>query len=70
MAEAGAVVPPRDPGAFAEACLDYLRNPTLRHQIGQAARERALATFTLDKSIDTYRMLYEAAAQTELEIPA
>jgi glycosyltransferase involved in cell wall biosynthesis len=70
VADAGAVVPPRDPGAFAEACLAYLRDAPLRRRIGRAARERALATFTLDKSIDTYRMLYEAAAQTELEIPA
>ncbi|MGC4937281.1 GT4 family glycosyltransferase PelF [Kribbella sp. DT2] len=70
VAGAGAVVPPRDPSAFADACLLYLRDAELRQRIGQAARERALATFTLDKSIDTYRMLYEATAGTDLEITA
>ncbi|WP_432943044.1 GT4 family glycosyltransferase PelF [Kribbella sp. CA-253562] len=70
VADAGAVVPPRDPSAFAEACLVYLRDAELRQRIGQAARERALATFTLDRSIDTYRMLYQATVGAELELPA
>jgi glycosyltransferase involved in cell wall biosynthesis len=70
VADAGAVVPPRDPSAFADACLVYLRDAELRQRVGQAARERALATFTLDKSIDSYRMLYEATVGVDLELPA
>ncbi|MFC0627200.1 GT4 family glycosyltransferase PelF [Kribbella deserti] len=64
VAGAGSVVPPRDPSAFAEACLDYLLDPDLRRRIGQAARRRSLDNFTLEKSIDTYRMLYTAAVTT------
>ena len=70
VADAGAVVPPRDPEAFAKACLLYLQDSELRHRIGRAARERSLANFTLDRSIDTYRMLYAAASNEELDISA
>jgi glycosyltransferase involved in cell wall biosynthesis len=70
VADAGAVVPPLDPSAFAEACLAYLVDPLLRQRIGQAARERALATFTLDRSIDAYRMLYLTAAGNDQDVAA
>jgi glycosyltransferase involved in cell wall biosynthesis len=64
VADAGIVVTPRDPEAFAEACLELLTDDRHRHQLGKAARQRALSTFTLERSIESYRMLYAAAVPT------
>jgi glycosyltransferase involved in cell wall biosynthesis len=67
VADAGIVVPPLDPEAFAAACLELLTDDRRRHELGHAARRRALSTFTLERSIESYRMLYAAAVPaTEL----
>jgi glycosyltransferase involved in cell wall biosynthesis len=68
VADAGIVVTPRDPEAFAEACLELLTDDQRRHELGRAARQRALSTFTLERSIESYRMLY-AAAMPATELP-
>lgn len=62
VADAGLVVAPRDPKAFAKACLELLTDHDRRHRIGEEARRRALETFTLERSIESYRMLYSSAA--------
>ena len=62
VAEAGIIVAPRDPEAFAKACLELLTDHELRRRIGADARVRALETFTLERSIESYRMLYSSAA--------
>lgn len=43
--KAGIVVPPEEPTALAEAILNLARNPGLREQLGQAARERVLQIY-------------------------
>jgi glycosyltransferase involved in cell wall biosynthesis len=55
----GLVVPPRDPAAFAEACLRLLRDAPLRQSLARDARERILDHFTLDHSLGAYARLYD-----------
>ena len=58
VGEAGLVVPPGDPGAFAAACVELLRDPIRRTALGAAARQRALAHFTTGQMLPAYRELY------------
>ncbi len=58
VGEAGLIVPPRDPVALAEACIGLLQDPTRRNVLGQAARERALKYFTLQRFLGIYREIY------------
>ncbi|MDP9393073.1 MAG: GT4 family glycosyltransferase PelF, partial [Actinomycetota bacterium] len=64
VADAGVVVPPRDPAAFAAACVELLQDAAFRSMLSSSARDRALELFTLDRCTGTYRMLYEATAAT------
>jgi glycosyltransferase involved in cell wall biosynthesis len=45
--ETGFLVPPEDPGELAKSILTLLRDPELRHSMGQAGRERFLRCFTV-----------------------
>ncbi|WNI17878.1 DUF3492 domain-containing protein [Actinacidiphila sp. ITFR-21] len=54
----GLVVPPRDPGALADAALELLRGPARAARLGAAARERALALFTASRCVDAFRESY------------
>jgi glycosyltransferase involved in cell wall biosynthesis len=56
--DTGLVVPPRDPGAMAEACLRLLRDEVTRHRLGAAARARALEYFTVDHAVGSFRVIY------------
>jgi len=47
--ETGYLVPPADPQALAEAILRLLKDPSLRHQMGQKGRERVQMLFSLDR---------------------
>ncbi|MBO0840292.1 MAG: GT4 family glycosyltransferase PelF [Sciscionella sp.] len=58
VADTGFVVPPRDPEAMARACLKLLQDKELRTRLGTAARDRALAMFTVDRAISTYDEIY------------
>jgi len=64
--DAGLVVPPRDPEAFAEACERLLRDHALRQSVASAARDRALSLFPLERMLagfaDTYADVVRAAA--------
>lgn len=64
--EAGALVPARDPDAFAGATLRLLEDRDARQHMAEAARERALALFTLQGCIDRYRTAYDATAHLRL----
>jgi polysaccharide biosynthesis protein PelF len=64
VGDAGIVVAPRDPEAFAEACLALLTDHPRRRELGRAARSRALSTFTLERSIECYRSLYSSVMPT------
>jgi glycosyltransferase involved in cell wall biosynthesis len=54
----GLLVPRGDHRAAATALLQLLRNPTLTAQLGASARERALETFQLNRTIERYRERY------------
>ncbi|MFJ2785381.1 MULTISPECIES: glycosyltransferase [unclassified Streptomyces] len=54
----GLVVPPRNPRAFADACLALLRDPDRRHRLGAAARARALELFTVEQNLAAFRDIY------------
>jgi len=62
VGDAGLVVPPRDPRAFAAACLELLTEPARRAGLAARARERALAEFTLNRCLETYGRHYAALA--------
>ncbi|MDX6554717.1 MAG: polysaccharide biosynthesis protein PelF [Miltoncostaeaceae bacterium] len=51
-------VPPRDPAALGQACVDLLADPRRRAELGRRARERLLAHFRVSLTIDRYRELY------------
>lgn len=55
---AGIIVPPQDPERMAEACLILLKDASLRHIVGRAARERILSRFTLEQSLAVFGDLY------------
>jgi sugar transferase (PEP-CTERM/EpsH1 system associated) len=57
--ECGLIVPPRDPRALADACLELLRNPQRRALMGRAARQRVIAHFSLASMVRQYESLYE-----------
>jgi polysaccharide biosynthesis protein PelF len=56
--DAGLIVPPRNPAALADACVRLLRDGSLRQALGTAARARALAHFTVDRTISAFDELY------------
>ncbi len=56
----GALVPPNDPGALADAVGRFAGDEDLRLRIGRAAHERIRALcLTLDDSVRAYEKLYE-----------
>ncbi|WP_214325155.1 GT4 family glycosyltransferase PelF [Nonomuraea sediminis] len=57
--DAGFIVPPRDHVAAAEAMTRLLKDPALRRRLGAAARHRMMERFTLRRSLDDYRAVYE-----------
>ncbi|MFB8772279.1 DUF3492 domain-containing protein [Streptomyces broussonetiae] len=54
----GLVVPPRNPAALAEACVELLRDPERRERLGAAARARALELFTVERNIAAFHGIY------------
>jgi hypothetical protein len=56
----GLVVPPRDPAAFAAACVHLLTHDGRRRGLGLAGRAHALAHFTLDRFLGDVRQVYAA----------
>jgi len=47
--EVGRLVPPRSPQKTAAAVIELLENPTLRMRLGQAARDRILTEYNLER---------------------
>ncbi|WP_329365067.1 DUF3492 domain-containing protein [Streptomyces sp. NBC_00669] len=54
----GLIVPPRNPRALADAALELLRGPERATRLGAAARERALALFTVTTCVHAFRDAY------------
>ena len=59
VADTGFVVAPRNARAFADACIRLLRDDLLRRRLAAAARARVMKRFTLQHSLDAYRVVYE-----------
>ncbi|MFZ5926802.1 MAG: glycosyltransferase family 4 protein [Acidobacteriota bacterium] len=59
----GFVVPVRDVEAMAEALVKLARDPELRRRMGEAARQRVLGEFTLERQTRQWRELYEGLLQ-------
>ena len=59
---AGAIVPARDPQAFADACVLLLTDNERRWAMAAAARRHAMSTATLDRALLAYRAAYASAA--------
>ncbi|MEA3308129.1 MAG: glycosyltransferase, partial [Chloroflexota bacterium] len=57
--ETGFLVPPRDPNALAQAIIRLLRDPDLRHQMGEAGRARVAAHFSVEQMVRKTEALYE-----------
>ncbi|TCO60543.1 GT4 family glycosyltransferase PelF [Actinocrispum wychmicini] len=62
VGDGGFVVPPRDHDAVARACVKLLTDAGLRRSMGQAARQRVLENFTLQRWNDGYRAIYTELA--------
>ena len=58
--ERGALVPPGDEEAFADAIVRFLHSPDLRERVGQNARKFTPENFSLERVLDQYRALYIA----------
>lgn len=54
----GQLIPPQDAAELARALLAYAASPTLRESHGAAARARAVAHYSLERMIASYRTLY------------
>jgi glycosyltransferase involved in cell wall biosynthesis len=69
----GLLVGPQNPSALAEAIEKLLKDPALRHQMGENSRQIALRSFSEDaiirETLDLYRSLLTTAARAEL-LPA
>lgn len=59
----GLLVPPREPGQLAAALASLLEDPARRRAMGQAARERFLNLFTVEKMVDQLTEIYERYAR-------
>lgn len=55
----GSLIPPGDPDQMAEAILNYLRDPLLRKQVGQAGRQRMEDEFTFAAQARAYMDLFD-----------
>jgi glycosyltransferase involved in cell wall biosynthesis len=58
VGDTGVVVPPRNPDAFAAACVGLLRDTQRRHALAAAGRALALRQYTLDRCVGAYRERY------------
>jgi glycosyltransferase involved in cell wall biosynthesis len=56
----GRLVPPRDPEAWARACLELLRDPERRREMGAAARAQAYPKYDVSTLLGTMSELYPA----------
>jgi glycosyltransferase involved in cell wall biosynthesis len=58
--DAGLLVPPENPAAFATAINRLLDDPALAARLGTAAWQRAAAKFDLGKMVEKYLELFES----------
>jgi len=63
--DTGVIVPPRDASALSRAICGLLADPARRQRLGQAAREKARAQFSVPKMIRRHLRLYESLLETD-----
>lgn len=70
VGDTGLVVPPREPEQMAAAALTLLRDDERRQELGELSRQRVIDRFTLRRSVDNFRTIYqELAGSTEVYEP-
>jgi glycosyltransferase involved in cell wall biosynthesis len=62
--DTGVIVPPRDPAALARAICGLLADANRRRALGDAARRKARAQFSVRRMIDRHVRLYEELLRT------
>lgn len=71
VGDTGQAVPPQDPAALAEGCLQILSLPLIDHaRLGVAARRRISENYSLAMIADRYLALHEQLAQKDLACAA
>ena len=63
--EAGRLVSPSDEGLLASAMVEVARNPQKARQMGQRARVRVEAQYSLDRTVGQYASLYRDLLERE-----
>jgi len=61
----GFLVPPKDPGALAEALQKLIEDPELRWRMGEAGREKTLREFSLERMLDETEKIYAEVMNRE-----
>ncbi|MEV5915696.1 GT4 family glycosyltransferase PelF [Streptomyces chartreusis] len=62
VGDTGIVVPPREPEKMAAAALTLLKDDERRLELGELSRQRVIDRFTLRRSVDNFRAIYEELA--------
>ncbi|MGW2781022.1 GT4 family glycosyltransferase PelF [Streptomyces populi] len=62
VGDTGIVVPPREPEKMAAAALALLRDEERRLDLGELSRQRVIDRFTLRRSVDAFRTVYQELA--------
>ncbi|MFD4565412.1 GT4 family glycosyltransferase PelF [Streptomyces sp. NPDC058467] len=62
VGDTGLVVPPREPEKMAAAALALLRDDERRLRLGKLSRQRVIDRFTLRRSVDAFRTIYQELA--------
>ena len=71
VGDTGLVVPPREPEKMAAAALTLLKDHERRLRLGELSRQRVIDRFTLRRSVDNFRTIYqELAGLPEVYEPA
>ncbi|WP_235989690.1 GT4 family glycosyltransferase PelF [Streptomyces ureilyticus] len=62
VGDTGLVVPPREPEKMAAAALTLLKDDDWRLALGRLSRQRVIDRFTLRRSVDAFRTIYQELA--------
>ncbi|MFG3722370.1 GT4 family glycosyltransferase PelF [Streptomyces massasporeus] len=62
VGDTGLVVPPREPEKMAAAALTLLKDDQRRLRLGELSRQRVIDRFTLRRSVNAFRTIYEELA--------
>jgi glycosyltransferase involved in cell wall biosynthesis len=63
VGDAGVLVPPDDPQALADAVAALLDDPDRAARLASAGRERAAATYTVDRMVDGVEAVYRSISR-------